>query len=123
MCELLTNFTVFVDPSDRPDVSIERGEATVTMQPAMVLRHDNWGPTPEVALSFGSAIHSRMILRRAACSGFMPKSFGPNGGRRQHKHRAAMRKDRCREVNAPARRSLQMLSSYPAPFWLAGGVF
>src|SRR5207244_12498647 len=62
MCELLTNFTVFVDPSDRPDVSIERGEATVTMQPAMVLRHDNWGPTPEVALSFGSAISLRRWL-------------------------------------------------------------
>jgi hypothetical protein len=59
-------------------------------------------------LSFGSDIHSRMILRRASCSGFMSKSFDLNSGRRQHKRRAVMRKDRCREVNAPARRSLQM---------------
>jgi hypothetical protein len=34
-------------------------------------------------LSFGSDIHSRMIFRRASCSGFMSKSFGPNGGRRR----------------------------------------
>jgi hypothetical protein len=42
-------------------------------------------------LSFGSDIHSRTIFRRAACSGFMSKSF-PNGGRRQHKGRAVLRK-------------------------------
>src|SRR6266511_4096692 len=53
-------------------------------------------------LSFGSDIHSRMIFRRVSCSGFMLKSFGPDSGRRQHKGRAVMRKDRCREVNAPA---------------------
>jgi putative ABC transport system substrate-binding protein len=32
-------------------------------------------------LSFGSDIHSRMILRRASCSGFMSKSFVPNSRR------------------------------------------
>jgi hypothetical protein len=35
-----------------------------------------------------------MIFRRASCSGFMSKSFGPNGCRRQHRGRAVMRKDR-----------------------------
>jgi DNA-binding TFAR19-related protein (PDSD5 family) len=48
-------------------------------------------------LSFGSDIHSRMILRRASCSGFMSKSFVPNGRRGQHKDRAVMRKGHCRE--------------------------
>jgi hypothetical protein len=71
-------------------------------------------------LSFGSDIHSRMIL---LVFRLHVKILCPNGRRGQHKGRAVMRKDRCREVNAPARRSLQMLSSYPAPFWLAGGVF
>ena len=71
-------------------------------------------------LSFGSNIHSRMIL---LVFRLHVKILCPNGRRGQHKGRAVMRKDRCREVNAPARRSLQMLSSYPAPFWLAGGVF
>ena len=33
-------------------------------------------------LSFGSDIHSRMIFRRASCSGFMFKSYGSNLGRR-----------------------------------------
>src|SRR4051812_48154986 len=43
-------------------------------------------------LSFGSDIHSRMILRRASCSGFMSKSFNST----------VVDGNRCREVNAPA---------------------
>jgi len=50
-------------------------------------------------LSFGSNIHSRMIL---LVFRLHVKILCPNGRRGQHKGRAVMRKDRCREVNAPA---------------------
>jgi len=45
-------------------------------------------------LSFGSEIYSRMILRRASCSGLHVKILCPNGGRRQHKGRLSSPKTR-----------------------------
>jgi len=77
-------------------------------------------------LSFGSDIHSRMIFRRASCSGFMFKSYGSNLGRRcrclklivpvaygpAFRRLGSIKLLTCRIYSAPIASSLSLISGF-----------
>src|SRR3954451_19009289 len=77
-------------------------------------------------LSFGSDIHSRMIFRRASCSGFMFKSYGSNLGRRcrclklivpvaygpAFRRLGTIKLLTCRIYSAPIASSLSLISGF-----------